>query len=92
MITFLKLGFGKVSDQVCEEIRLGKITRNEGLQLVEKYDGKCHEKYIRGFCDFIEISLDEFWSVADSFRNKNIWEQNQSGQWFLKGNPFGGQL
>lgn len=87
MMKFLKLGFGKVADQVCEEIRLGSMTRDEGIELVRLYDGKCHEKYIRGFCDFIEISYEEFWRVADSFRNKNLWEL-KNGEWVFKINPY----
>ena len=45
MIKYLKYGFGRVSDYVNEDIRLGRITIDEGILLNEKYDGKCSEKY-----------------------------------------------
>jgi N-acetyl sugar amidotransferase len=83
MLKFLKLGFGKVTDQVAEEIRLGKISRFEGIELVKKYDGRCSDKTIDKFCKYIDITHDEFWRVADSFRNKKIWTHNENGQWEL---------
>ena len=38
MIKYFKYGFGRVSDYVNEEIRLGRISREEGIKLAEKYD------------------------------------------------------
>ena len=36
-IKFLKWGYGKVTDQASREIRLKKLTRQEGVELVKKY-------------------------------------------------------
>ena len=60
MIKYLKFGFGRVSDYVNEDIRNGRLTRDEGIALLEKYDGKCSDVYIRKFCDYIDISFTEF--------------------------------
>jgi hypothetical protein len=46
----------------------------------KKYDGKCDEKYIKQFCNYIEISLEEFWNVADKFRG-TMWEKDTKGNW-----------
>ena len=35
----------------------------------------------------IGIDRDEFWRVANGFRNKDIWKQNGDGQWELKWGP-----
>lgn len=61
MIKYYKFGFGRASDYVNEEIRLGRITRNEGIGIVEQYDGACGEHYISSFCDYIGITVDHFW-------------------------------
>lgn len=37
---YTKLGFGKASFQASKDIRDGLITREEGMRLVEKYEGK----------------------------------------------------
>ncbi len=87
MIKHLKFGFGKVTDEVNELIRLGKMKREEAIELIKKYDGKCSRQYIKNFCDYIEITEEEFWGVAESFRNKDIWKKDEAGNWKLKFSP-----
>ena len=45
-LKYLKFGFGRVTDQVCEAINAGAMTREEGLELVRRYDGKCDRSFI----------------------------------------------
>ena len=79
MIKYYKLGYGKVTDYVNEYIREGKITRSEGIYLVEKYDGKCSDQYIESFCKYIEISEDKFWEVVREHVNKDLFKINADG-------------
>lgn len=81
MIKYYKFGFGCVTDEVCYAIREGKMSREEGLELVKKYDGKCGDVYLNEFCDYIEISVDEFWRAIEKFVNKNLFFKNSSGNW-----------
>ena len=80
LLKYYKLGFGRVTDQVCEAIHQGMITRGEAVGLVKKYDGACAEKYIQMFCDYIEITLDEFWNHVDKITNKDLFEK-VNGKW-----------
>jgi len=82
MIKYVKYGFGHVNDQVCEAITSGMMTREEGIDLLKKYDGKCDQKYIKKFCDYIEISMDEFWKVVDGVRSKEVWSR-KNNNWVL---------
>lgn len=84
MIKYLKFGFGKVNDEVCELVRWGKIPREKAVDLVNKYDGKCSDYYVKKFCDYIDITETEFWQIAESYRNKDIWEKDAKGNWQLK--------
>ena len=84
MLKYVKFGFGKVNDQVCEAIRIGRLNRKEGIELVKKYDGKCHHRYIEKLCQYMNISEEEFWNVIESYRNKDIWERDERGQWKMK--------
>ena len=84
MLKYFKFGFGKTTDEVSELIRLGEMERDEAIELVKKYDGKCSTIYIKKFCEYLEFSEDEFWDVANSFRNKNIWQKKYNGSWELK--------
>lgn len=79
-IKYLKYGFGHVTDQVCEAIHQGIMTRKEALELVKTYDGKCGDKYIEALCNYFEITTQEFWKVVDSFVNKDLFIKRE-GQW-----------
>ena len=43
MIKYYKYGFGRVTDYANEQIRHGKMTREVGISLVEKYDDACSD-------------------------------------------------
>jgi N-acetyl sugar amidotransferase len=79
MIKWLKFGFGRASDNVNDEIRAGRISREQGIMLVEQFDGRCPEHVIIQFCDYLEISLDEFWRVVDKFVNKALFKRISLG-------------
>ena len=78
MIKYYKYGFGRASDYVNEMIRLGTIDRLEAIDIVSKYDGKCSHKYIEDFCEFIDISVDEFWRKVVSVTNKDLFDISES--------------
>ena len=73
MIKYLKYGFGKVSEYVNEDIRNKRITRDQGIDIIKKYDGKCSSKYINSFCNYIGISIDEFWWQVDKSVNSDLF-------------------
>jgi hypothetical protein len=83
-LKYVKLGFGRVTDQVCEAISAGAMTREEGLALVRQYDGRCDSSFIRRFCDYLEITEEHFWRVAERFRNEGIWKKDAQGRWQLQ--------
>ena len=80
MIKYYKYGFGRVSDHINEAIRSKIITREQGIQLVEKYDGSCGDQYIKSFCDYIEIPIKEFWRNVYNSVNKDLFDIDSSGQ------------
>lgn len=83
MIKYMKYGFGKVTDEVCELIRYGRMSREKAFELVRKYDGKCSSEYIKQFCNYIEISEQKFWEVAEVYRNADLFEK-VGKEWTLK--------
>tara|TARA_B100000900_G_C20556068_1_gene706890 strand:- start:857 stop:1714 length:858 start_codon:yes stop_codon:yes gene_type:complete len=80
---YLKFGFGHVTDQVCEAIHQGMMTRSEAIKLVKKYDGACSEHHIKLFCDYIQISEKTFWNVVDQYVNKNLFHK-KNNKWVPK--------
>ncbi|AUZ84047.1 N-acetyl sugar amidotransferase [Methylophaga nitratireducenticrescens] len=79
MIKYFKFGFGKVTEYVNEELRAGTMDRATAISLVEKYDGICSEKYINSFCEFIQITRNDFWSHVHAAMNKDLFEIDNSG-------------
>jgi len=80
---FIKFGIGRTTSDTAHEVRDGKITREEGVALVRKYDGEFPQKYYREFLDYTGISESEFNAVIDSWRADHIWE-NVEGEWCLR--------
>ncbi|WP_243544270.1 N-acetyl sugar amidotransferase [Pseudodesulfovibrio tunisiensis] len=82
MLKYIKLGFGKVVDQVSEEIRLGNMTREEGVRLARLYDGRCAPRFVERLCRYFGISRAEFDELVERFRNRDIWRRTD-GRWHL---------
>lgn len=81
---YLKFGIGRATSDSAHEIRDGKISRDEGIALVKKYDGEFPKKYFSEFLDFIDLSESEFWRVADSWRSPHAWNRSPLGEWRLQ--------
>ena len=79
LIKYYKYGFGRVTDYVNEEIRLGHISRDQGIKLVEDYDDAKDEKYLKDYCDYLSISIDEFWEQLKISINKNLFTVENNG-------------
>lgn len=83
---WLKFGFNRVTDNASNEIRKGRMTRDEAISLVRAGDGtKPPQEYIAAFCRQIGITENHFWIVAEKFRNPNIWKRGDQGEWYLEG-------
>lgn len=84
MLKYIKLGFGQVTDQVAEAIRLKIMTRKRGIKLVKKYDGKCADRFIKSFCQYLGITEKRFWQVVNVFYNKDIFQKDKNGNFGIK--------
>ncbi len=73
MIKYYKYGFGRISDYINEDIRNKKISRNNGIKIIEKFDGKCDKKYIKSFCNYINISEKKFWNIVKRNVNRKLF-------------------
>jgi N-acetyl sugar amidotransferase len=82
-LKYVKYGFGRATDHACIDIRNGRLTRNEGLELVKKYDGKYPNYGISEFIKYSGMSKDDVDSIIDSYTNPVIFKQNDDGT-FMK--------
>jgi hypothetical protein len=79
LIKYYKFGFGRVTDYVNEEIRLGRISRDAGIKLVEKYDDAHNEAYIKSYCNYLDISVESFWEKVKVSTNKHLFSIEKDG-------------
>jgi N-acetyl sugar amidotransferase len=77
MIKYFKFGFGRTTDLVCENIRNGTMTREEGISIVEVYDGVCDDEIIESYCKYVNISVGNFWEITNRWVNSNLFHINQ---------------
>ena len=82
-IKFIKYGYSKVVDQASRDIRLGHITRETGLKIVNSYIFR-KPLFSDLFFKWLGITKNAFNFVIDQHRNKEIWERNDSWDWVLK--------
>ena len=80
---FVKFGIGRATSDAAHEIRDGKITREEGVALVKRYDGEFPGKYLADFLDYTGTDESTFHEVIDGWRSDHIWRR-QDGEWTLR--------
>jgi N-acetyl sugar amidotransferase len=78
-LKFVKFGFGRTTDHVCLDIRNGRLTRAEGVKLVDKHDGKLPKVAIAAFLEYSGMSEKEFDRIVDSFTDKSLFETDKKG-------------
>ena len=81
MLKYLKLGFGHTTDEVCYDIRYANMPREEALWLVNHYDGKCADRYVKEAADYMGITVEEFWRVTDKWVNRKLFYKDENGKW-----------
>ncbi len=82
-LKFVKYGFGRATDHTCIDIRNNRISREEGLELVKKYDGKYPHYAVQSFIEYSGMAIEEIDKVINSFTNPVLFKQNDNGE-FLR--------
>lgn len=77
---YLKFGFGRCLQDVCIDIRGGRLSRSEGVKIIKKYDGEFAKDYVPLYLDYYQMSENEFNEVLDKHVNKKIFEKKE-GVW-----------
>ena len=79
----IKYGFGRAWSDACIEIRAGRMTREDGIKMIKKYDGEFPYEYLNDYLKFYEMTEKEFFDTIDSFRSPDLWKR-VNGEWELK--------
>jgi len=81
-LKYLKFGYGRATDDASMEIRHGRMTREEGIEMVRRYDAR-EPVSLPYYCEFLGISVDDFYGLVEPMRDPSIWEK-LNGSWRIK--------
>ena len=84
LIKLYKHGYSKVTDIASQEIRFGRIKREDGLALVRKYE-QAPLKYLDQFCQWLGVTPLSLKFILDQHRNRKYWAEIEPGSWEFKG-------
>jgi N-acetyl sugar amidotransferase len=86
-IKFIKHGYSKVVDHACRELRLNKISREEGLELIKNHIYRKPEN-LNIFLKWIGMTENSFYYIIDQHRNLKFWERDENWNWCLKDGSY----
>jgi N-acetyl sugar amidotransferase len=82
-LKYLKFGYGRATDDASMEIRHGRISREEGIELVRKYD-HVTPSTLSTYLNFMQITKDQFYGWIEPMRDLDIWQRDVNGNWVVK--------
>jgi N-acetyl sugar amidotransferase len=80
LLKYIKFGYGRASDHASKDIRAGYMTREEGIEMVRKYDHVVSSD-LYYWLEYVGMKESEFWEVANSFRDPRVWRKDSKGNW-----------
>jgi len=80
---YIKFGLGRTTSDTAHEIRDEHITREDGINLIKRFDGEFPELYFKTFLEYCDITKEYYYEVIDSWRSPHLWEK-EYGKWKLK--------
>jgi N-acetyl sugar amidotransferase len=93
-LKYLKFGYGRATDDASTEIRHGRMTREEGIEMVKRHDPAV-PRTLPTYLNFLQIAEQEFYDWIEPMRDPDIWEKDEKGNWRVKdsvANYAGGPL
>lgn len=79
-LMYLKLGFGRATQDAGIEIRRGAMTRDQALELVRLYDNHYPEEFIDQYLEYYQMTRPEFDAVLDKWANRELFRKTE-GRW-----------
>ncbi len=87
-LKFVKLGYGRGTDHSMKDIRAGRMSRAEGVEMIRQYDHVKPMRDLTRWLNYVGMSEAEFDWTCDTFRDRRVW-RIENGQW-VKDNIWGG--
>lgn len=82
-LKWYKFGFTRLFDNLSVEIRNGRMTREQAVQIIRDSGDQTPHEDIEKFCKFVGITKQHFFEVCEKWRNPNVWTK-ESGKWVIR--------
>ncbi len=79
-LKWYKFGFTRLFDNLSLEIRNGRISRGQALEVLKQKGTQRPVEDIKKLCRFTGMTGHEFYAIAEKFRNREIWHR-EKGVW-----------
>jgi N-acetyl sugar amidotransferase len=84
-LKWYKFGFTRLFDNLSVEIRNGRVSRSRAIEVIAEAGDQTPRRDIESFCRFVGIGAEEFFAIAETFRNHAIWQRDNDDRWFIPG-------
>ena len=83
ILKLFKHGYSKARDQLVREIRFNRISRNQAMNELVKYESS-KDEHLPKFAEWIGIKPSMLSLILNKHRNKNIWEEIEPNTYIRK--------
>ncbi len=81
-LRYLKFGYGRATDHASIDIRFGRMSREQGIAMVEKYDHQ--EPYdLDIYLKWTGLVKKDLFEAVEKMRDRQAWKKISSGDWKL---------
>jgi hypothetical protein len=84
VLKLYKHGYSRVTDHATREIRHGRLTRSQGLALVQRYEQDLPQG-VDEFCAWLGVTPSSLQFLLDRHRNPMWWREDAPGTWAFEG-------
>ncbi len=77
-----KFGFTRLFDNLSLEIRNGRMTREEAVDVIRRRGDETPHAAIQAFCEYVGFTTETFFAIAERFRNPEVWKK-VGGAWTI---------
>lgn len=78
---YIKFGFGRCVRDASRFVQNNRISRDDAMSYVQKYDGEFPKNNLNQVLNFLSLEKKEFEEIVDKHRNEEIWSKNQKNSW-----------
>lgn len=79
-LKFIKFGYGRGTDHSSKDVRTGRMSRAEAIEMVLEYDHVKPQRDLQRWLAYVDMTEQDFDATADTFRDPRVWWV-EGGHW-----------